>query len=316
MARYTVNLGFNIDTANLNKAIQEIRTKLRELNLNSQLNGEFVSGRTKNTYIQQLTALRELIQSSTRIDDTDFERSLAHRVDLINSFHNRTIDAISQPSHYEDSFINQLTLREKAMERFNGLTNKLGDRIISFFKVTSMVNEVTKMTNFLTQLDDALTEISTVTGASLADLKQYAREYNQLAQELGRSTTDIAKSAVEFYRQGRTQDETMDLLRATMIGSKISGEAPTSTAETLTSTINGFQLLSDQAMDIVSKFSALDANMATSFAEMSTAMKRVASSAKITEVKIFELLKNLRKIISSYFKNSSTTNQFLLGYNI
>lgn len=93
----------------------------------------------------------------------------------------------------------------------------------------------------------------------------------------------------------------MDLLRATMIGSRISGEQTTTAAETLTSTINGFQLAATEAMSIIDKFSALDASMATSFSEMSYALTKVASSAKkiITELKSFKIAGKSKMIISS-----------------
>lgn len=312
-----VNIGFTVDTANIYRAIKDVEDRLSRLTSEKTVFGERVSKELRQRYYSQLSLLRDdllQVQQGEGWGDKDeinhWNQVAANRIKAIN-------DLSVNPKGFftekigKDTFIEQLSLREKALERFQSITQNFASKIATYFSVGAFITQVYKFANFVQQLDDALTEISTVTGATISELHQYSQDYNQIAQELGRSTVEVAKAAVEFYRQGRSQAETLDLLRATLIGSKISGETAEDTATTLTATINGFQLMSEDAMSIIDKFSALDANMATSFKEMSLAMTRVASSAELTELKIFKLLKNLKQTISSLFMEGSTTKNFL-----
>src|SRR5690606_13687545 len=55
---------------------------------------------------------------------------------------------------------------------------------------------------YVNELNKALTEISIVTGQTQAQVALLAKEYQQLAKQMGVTTEDIARGAVEFYRQG------------------------------------------------------------------------------------------------------------------
>lgn len=317
--RFNINLGFIIDTSKLDKAIREIAKRMNELQNKGTLNGLTITEQQKRNYIEQMSSLRREVNNMfarQRYGVTPLKGEEQNR--YVNRIEAQ-VNSINANNELRTQFAaSEIQNNEKLAESFKDVkksidpVNKAMGRLGETFKTLMQFsiaqtgfrvinNSITNTISYLKELDAAMTQIRTVTGASNNELRKYAEQYNQLGKELGRTTTEIANAAVEFYRQGRTQAETMDLLRATMVGSRISGEQTTTAAETLTSTINGFQLAATEAMSIIDKFSALDASMATSFSEMSYALTKVASSANkiITELKSFKIAGKSRMIISS-----------------
>lgn len=103
---------------------------------------------------------------------------------------------------------------------------------------------------YVNELNKVLTEISIVTGQTQAQVALLAKEYQQLAKQMGVTTEDIARGAVEFYRQGLSQQEVMERLRVTTMAAKISAQDFKTTAELLTATVNSMNVSIERASDV------------------------------------------------------------------
>ena len=62
--------------------------------------------------------------------------------------------------------------------------------------------EIANVYQNILKLDEAMTDIRIVTGASVDEANSLMTSYNKLAKELGTTTTEVAKSASEWIRQG------------------------------------------------------------------------------------------------------------------
>ena len=111
-------------------------------------------------------------------------------------------------------------------------------------------------------LNDAMTDIQLVTQQSNSDATDLMKSYAGLAQEMGTTTAEVAASADEWLRQGKTVEQTYNLVKASsslaIIGQMDAADATTA----LTAAINGYAMSSDEAMGIVDKLTQLDLEFA------------------------------------------------------
>lgn len=111
-------------------------------------------------------------------------------------------------------------------------------------------------------LNDAMTDIQLVTQQSDSDATDLMKSYAGLAQEMGTTTAEVAASADEWLRQGKTVEQTYNLVKASsslaIIGQMDAADATTA----LTAAINGYAMSSDEAMGIVDKLTQLDLEFA------------------------------------------------------
>lgn len=140
------------------------------------------------------------------------------------------------------------------------------------------------------QLDNQMTNIRMVTGATDAQAKQMLRNFQDIAKETSSLTSEVAKGAEEFLRQGRSAEEANELIKTSAVFSKVAFLDSAQSAELLTSAINGYQVSASDAMSVVDKMSAIDMAAATSSEELAQAMARTANSARVAGVDMDTLL--------------------------
>lgn len=117
---------------------------------------------------------------------------------------------------------------------------------------------------YVTDLNKEMTNIRLVTGATKKEVADLAIEYNQLAKELGATTLEVAKGSVQWARQGKSAEETSELLKASVMMGKLANLDQAQSTEYLTSIINGYKLSLEEVMPTVSKLVSLDNSYATS----------------------------------------------------
>jgi hypothetical protein len=129
------------------------------------------------------------------------------------------------------------------------------------------LNQIKQGIQYITDLNKEMVNIQVLqqegaqTDSQIADL---ASKYNKLAKELGSTTKEIASGSVEWLRQGKSIEETSDLLRSTMMLSKLGALESAEATEYLTAVINGFNMEASEAESVVSKLISIDNIAATS----------------------------------------------------
>ena len=112
----------------------------------------------------------------------------------------------------------------------------------------------------------------------------------KIANTVGSASTEIIGIAGEYFRQGKSLNETLKLTEAAAISAKIAGIDAAESVEYLTSALNGYQLAASEAMAVSDKFALLAAASATDYEELAIALSKVAAQANTSGVSMDNLL--------------------------
>lgn len=173
------------------------------------------------------------------------------------------------------------------MNMFTGY--QLGLRAVQA-AVQLLAKALTDAMETIKELNKYMTEVQMVAMTSSEETAELADSYSKLAKQLGATTKEIAEGSVEWLRQGKTLEEVESLMEATMTMSKVGAISAGDATEYLTSTLNGYKMSAQDAMDIVDKMSAVDLAAATSVEELALALQKTANMARTTGVELDEII--------------------------
>lgn len=198
-----------------------------------------------------------------------------------------------------NSQMNLSTMLKSAIERFAvwGVAMKVW---------TGLGNAVNDCISYVEDLNSAMTNIRVVTMDTKEATQDLLDTYNQMAQDLGANTTDIASGAVDWLRQGFNQEDTAELVKDSTILSKLALIDNAQATEYLTSALKGYKLEAKDAMGIIDQLTAIDLEAATSAGDMAEALSRTANMAKTTGFEMNEVL-GMIATMSEVTQNSAST---------
>lgn len=227
-------------------------------------------------------------------------------------------DDIKQATKAQSELNGKIKAQGEDWKKNNQKVSELGDTIKKVFNYVlvyrgfQMLQEgIQKCLDTMKELDKAFTDIRLVTGGTQEETNQLAQDYNQLAKELGATTQEVAEGAGEWLRQGKTTEETTELLRSSMTLSKVGAMESAEATELLTSSLNGYQFAAKDAMSVVDKISSIDLEAATSSYELATALSRTANSANDAGVSFDKLLAMIGTTSSVTRKSASTIRRII-----
>lgn len=140
------------------------------------------------------------------------------------------------------------------------------------------------------ELDDATVALQLATGANYNTVHGMMNDYNVLAKELGSLTTQVSEGADAWLRQGKSIDEVNNLVKSSMVLSKVGDMSSEDATKYLTASLNGYKLQADAAESVVSKISSVDLVSATDSSGLAEAMSRVAVTADQAGISMDRLL--------------------------
>lgn len=192
------------------------------------------------------------------------------------------------------------TMLSSAIERFAvwGIAMKLW---------TSLGNAIQDCTDYVIDLDTAMTNIRVVTMDTKEATQELLETYNQLGQELGANTLDVAEGAVDWLRQGYEGAEATELVKSSVMLSKLALIDNAQATEYLTSALKGYKMEASEAVSVIDKLVSIDLEAATSAGDMAEAMSRTANMANTTGFEMNELL-GMIATMSEVTQNSAKQN--------
>lgn len=165
-----------------------------------------------------------------------------------------------------------------------GVANLIQDAI---YKIGDAGREVI---GTVRELNDSLVSLQMATGYDYDTVKNLMKQYNELGQELGAITVDVASGSDAWLRQGKSLAETNTLLKDSIVLSKVSGLDAEESTQYLTAAMNGYNVAVDNVMGIVDKVSKVDLESATDAGGLMEAMSRVSTMANTAGVSMDKLL--------------------------
>ena len=152
-------------------------------------------------------------------------------------------------------------------------------QIARYFSFYDIIRYIRQIGTEVTKLDTALTELRKVSDASSERLQQSLSKSTETAKELGSTIEDVINITADWSRLGYSVDEAEELARVTTlfknVGDNMSAEDASSF---MISTLKGFEMEADQAMDIADKFNEVANNFAIDTAGIGDALQRSAAS--------------------------------------
>lgn len=230
--------------------------------------------------IRNLTLSREGLLANTVTPEmlTNFTTSAAMTGSQVTSQENDILNRIP-------SYTQNLQKMAKASDEARGKVKELGDTFAASFLGFSLSNiledAVRGAQQFFTAYDETLTRTQMVTGMTRDEVMSLTSAYAELADELSSTISAVAEAQLVFYQQGLSTEDSLAMTEASIAISKTGGIEAGEAADRLTAAVNGYQLAASDAMDIADKMSALDAAAASSVDELTVAMQKSASQARM-----------------------------------
>lgn len=152
------------------------------------------------------------------------------------------------------------------------------------------LNQIKQGIQYIKDLNKEMVNIQVATGMSKKEIDELALTYNGLAKELGATTLEVSASATTWLKQGKTVQETQELIRGSMMLSKLGLIDNAEASSYLTTILNGYKFEVEDVTKIISKMIAVDNASAASVAGISEALSKTSSVAKDAGVEFENLI--------------------------
>lgn len=166
---------------------------------------------------------------------------------------------------------------------FSNVKKKSGE-ILTYFTGANMVYQtvaqIRQGITYVREIDAALTELKKVTDETDETYNRFLQNASKTAGQIGSTVKDFTNATADFARLGYNIEQASDLAKAASVyyhvGDDLSdiGEA----SDSIISTMHGFGIEAENAMNIVDKFNEVGNNFAISSSGIGQALLRSASA--------------------------------------
>jgi TP901 family phage tail tape measure protein len=197
---------------------------------------------------------------------------------------------LEQANRTQSRFNSTASNSSSILSGLSGSFSRVIENVVKYNIAQFGLNEViSKSINVIKELDSAMTNIRLVTGESADSARETINSYAELATQLGATTSQVAEGSIEWLRQGKTVEETTQLLTASTMLSKLGMMDSAEATEKLTAALNGYKLSANDAIGMVDKLVNIDLIAATSSEELATALQYVSSQANAANISFDKL---------------------------
>ena len=210
----------------------------------------------------------------------------------------------------ENQLEKQLKDTEKEWKKKNSLLGNIVSgyqdaiaRVINYTSVYRVmwyaVSKFRESIQIAQELNKAFTNIEMVTLGTADATQKLRKEYADLAVEMSGTVTQVAAAADEWLRQGKTAQEASELIRASMVMSRIGAIESAEATTYLTSVLNGYKIATEDVMHVVDAMSQVDIESASSVDDLAIALQRsanVASSAGVSFERLLGYVATVREV--------------------
>lgn len=138
--------------------------------------------------------------------------------------------------------------------------------------------------------DAAMTNMQMATGISNNQAQELMKTYSDMGKQLKVTGVDVATSATEWMKQGKTIEESNKLVQDSIVLSKIGDLSSDDATRTITAAMKSYDLNESQVMDFVDQISAIDMASATDVGGLADAFNEVAANANQAGISTKQLL--------------------------
>lgn len=254
------------------------------------------------TQEQKNSSSASKLQDSKNLFETKVNTWMNQNTAAVKAFSDRLSDLKSKLSSADSTEFPHLKAEFQSIQaeaKQMGLTgskaaqqmkSEFQSAVTSVMSLTAAFQTFKQMVGTARNIDDALFNLQVATGQTREETKGLIDTYNQMAKELGSTTTQIAEGADAWLRQGKSIEEANILIKDSMILSKIGMIDASDATENLTAVLNGYKMSAESALAVVSKLSAVDLESASDAGGLAESMSRTATSASLAGISLDQLI--------------------------
>lgn len=256
-------INFKIDSEQMAADIQAAVNQITDVEINLKVNTDDV---------------KSTIQDSVKVGATQTvdTSGMSELQNILNGLNNAGV----QGQSVFQSFGNTLKEVCATFTVFNFLTDAI-------YKVGDAAKEAVSTVK---SLDDQIVSLQLATGKSYNVVSGMMKDYVSLGADLGAIGETVSEGATAWLRQGKSIQEVNDLVKSSVIFSKVGDMSAEDATKYLTASLNGYKLQTDAAQSVIDAISAIDLSAAVSSFDLAEGMSRVAVLADQSEVSMNKLL--------------------------
>lgn len=264
----------------------KIEREIERVNLSMQnQNGEDLKNSQK--LLESLQNQRAILQGNMAIYDN--ERGLLNNLELTDSNRLMLQQEINNLNAQHETQLVKINNQQKEQESLleaivGGLRasfRNLTDYTIAYEIIGQIKNTFNSIIEATKQLDANLVDIRIASGMTAEEVHNVLVDYSDLANELGRTTSDVATAANDWLRAGYEGEKAADLTKASMELSALGMIDAADATTYLISTLKGWKLSAEEVEGVVDKLTAVDMAAAISAGDLALAMSRANNSARL-----------------------------------
>ena len=320
--RIDFEVGFNVNVETLKKASQEIRS------IQSLVAEDLIQGGDTRAVTEIENGLKKAKDAAQKLGDA-FDSSFNKDLGVMNvaKFQQQlqksgiTLRTLQQDLQGAGAvgtsafrqICNQILTTNNYIKKTDSVVDKIATTLgntlkwnISSSTINKLSGSIQEAWGFTKALDGSLNDIQIVTSKSSEDMKKFAIQANDAAKALGTTTTAYTDASLTFYQQGLSDEDVAARAETSLKVSNVTGLSGDQSAEYVTAVLNGYKVAAEDAENAMDKLAAVGAHTASSLAELSEAMAKVASSANTMGVSEDQLAATLSTVISVTRQDAST----------
>lgn len=313
------------DTENVAKATTALKTYNEELgNLQNHFNGsKRMNGSELAASFERMTKAGDTFKNTlSQINDTQ-SKNLATGVaergaNKIAAYYEANSKAVKKYGaslkELESQYRNAKTVEDKngienefstlkSRISAEGLTGKsgldeakrafkqIGQFAMTYGLIQNTVMQIpSQMISAVKDYDSAMTNMQMATGISNNQAQELMNTYSDMGKQLKVTGVDVATSATEWMKQGKTIEESNKLAQDSIVLSKIGDLSSDDATRTITAAMKSYDLNESQVMDFVDQISAIDMASGTDVGGLANAFNEVAANANQAGISTKQLL--------------------------
>lgn len=242
-------------------------------------------------------ALLNKIATLEKEQDALNNEELRQRIEAQHQFNLRVNNTIQTLAAQAQQLQRNSTFAKTFNDTFGQVTRTLGTYVSLNYIVNQVFSSIGKGINTIKEMDKSITQIGIVTGKTAQTVWNSFSTYNNQAKRLNTTTTQLLDATKLYYQQGLNTAEVNKMVEATAIAAALGEVEMAEAADTLTAIMNGYSMAATEAMNVTDKISAVGADSAADFGELSAAIEKVASSAATAGIDLDHLLGYLGKMV-------------------
>ena len=197
----------------------------------------------------------------------------------------------------------------------NNISNTFSASKIALTSYLMILREINKAgqnaKQTIQEIDKAITDLSIATNMSREATAGLVKDYNEYARLLSSTTGQVTSAADDYLRAGKTMSETQELIRDSIMLSKLGQLDSAEATKDLLATMNGYEMSIIEVENALDAMVAIDMEAATSSGDIATALKYCASSADVAGLSFNKLAAMIGAVQDKTQQSSQTIGTFM-----